>query len=122
MSHSMILLKLLIDRGPLSYNQLVETTGLTLKQVHEAMHSLRVRKAIEAVDRPFKVTDVGRVVSQKNAARTKRAVAKAAQPDQPKRPRGRPRTKPPTPSRQDAMVASSIASRPELQAAWGAMA
>jgi len=118
----MILLKLLIDRGPLSYNQLVETTGMTLKQVHEAMHSLRVRKAIEAVDRPFKVTDAGRVVSQKNAARTKRATAKAALADQPKRPRGRPRTRPLVPSRQDAMVADAVASRPELQAAWGAMA
>jgi predicted ArsR family transcriptional regulator len=122
MSHSMTLLKMLIERGPLSYNQLAEASGLTAKQVRAAMHSLRVRNATEAVDRPYQVTDAGRVVSQKNEARTKRAVAKAAQPDQPKRPRGRPRKNPPKPSRRDVMVAGAIASRPELQAAWGQMA
>lgn len=122
MSHSMTLLKLLIERGPLSYNQLAEASGLSAKQVRAAMHSLRVRNATEAVDRPYKVTEVGCVVSRNNEARTKRAAEKAALPVQPKRPRGRPRTKPPKPSRRDVMVAGAIASIPALQAAWGAMA
>ena len=129
MSHSMILLKLLIERGPLSANQMVEATGLSVKQVTDALHSLRVRKAMQMGERPYQATDAGRDLVWNREARAQRLVAKAKQP---KRPVGRPKKKVAdmpvvrrfivAPAHADSIVAGAVQSQPALQAAWGVLA
>jgi len=130
MTHAMTLMKLLIDRGPLSAVQMVEASGLSLTQVRKAMQALRVRKAMLGMDRPYQITDEGRELARARERRTKRLAAKAAQP---KRPMGRPRKAEPVveipdmpvvqrfiaaPVHADSVVAGAVRSRPALQAAW----
>jgi hypothetical protein len=130
MSHSLILLKLLIKSGPLSANQMVEATGLSIDQVYDAMNALRVRKAMQAMDRPYQVTDYGRDLAWNREARIQRLAAKAAIP---KRPIGRPKKKTKVeipdmpvvrrfiaaPEQADSIVSTAVDGRPALQAAWG---
>jgi hypothetical protein len=130
--HSMILLKLLLERGPLSATQLAEASGLSRKQVTDAVHSLRVRQAMQTGERPYLITDVGRGLAWNREARVQRHAEKAAQP---KRPVGRPKKKTmlipdmpvvrriiAAPAVADSIVAGAVQSRPALQAVWGAMA
>jgi hypothetical protein len=130
--HSMILLKLLLERGPLSATQLAEASGLSRKQVTDAVHSLRVRQAMETGERPYLITDVGRGLAWNREARTKRIAEKAARP---KRAMGRPKKKAVSkipdmpvvrrivaaPAAADSIVSTAVQSRPALQDAWGAM-
>jgi hypothetical protein len=127
--HSMILLKLLLERGPLSATQLAEASGLSRKQVTDAVHSLRVRQAMETGERPYLITDTGRDLAWNREARTKRIAERAARP---KRTVGRPKkevvSKIPdmpvvrrivaAPAVSDSIVAGAVQSRPALQAAW----
>jgi hypothetical protein len=134
MSHSLTLLKLLIVRGPLTANQMVQATGLSIKQVHDAMQSLRTRGAMESLDRPYQVTATGRKLAGSREARIQRRAAKDAIP---KRPVGRPVEKKKkveipempvvrrfiaAPEHADSIVSTAVESRPALQSAWGAPA
>lgn len=128
MSHGLILMKLLIERGPLTANQMVDATGWTAKQVYDAMHSLSVRKAMEGLDRPYQITPVGRELAWNREHRAKRLAEKAAKP---KIGRGRPKKKVAIPDMpvvrrivaapavSDSIVSTAVQSRPALQAAWG---
>jgi hypothetical protein len=130
--HSMILLKLLLERGPLSATQLAEASGLSRKQVTDAVHSLRVRDAMQMGERPYLITDVGRGLAWNREARVQRIAERAARP---KRTVGRPKkevvSKIPdmpvvrrivaAPAAADSIVAGAIASAPALHAVWGAM-
>ena len=131
--HSMILLKLLLERGPLSATQLAEASGLSRKQVTDAVHSLRVRQAMETGERPYLITDTGRDLAWNREARVQRIAERAARP---KRTVGRPKkavvSKIPdmpvvrrivaAPAVSDSIVSTAVQSRPAIQAVWGQMA
>lgn len=128
--HSMILLKLLLERGPLSATQLAEASGLSRKQVTDAVHSLRVRNAMQMGERPYLITDVGRGLAWNREARVQRIAEKAARPKRAVRPKQEVVSKIPdmpvvrrivaAPAAADSIVAGAVQSRPALQAAWGA--
>lgn len=118
MTHAMTLMQLLIKRGPLSANQMVKATGMTLTQVRKAMHSLRVRGALQGMDRPYRITPVGRSLAVEREARAKRLAGKTAQP---KQPIGRPKKKFDS-VMADSFVRRAVRKQPALQAAWGVMA
>lgn len=125
MSHAMDLLKLLHERGSLSASQLVEATGLSRRQVTDALHSLRVRKAMQAGDRPYEITAVGRDLAEKREARAHRRAEKTARPKLPRGPKPRP-----TPDRlvdrrfvsaAEETIAQARAMRSPLEMAWGSV-
>lgn len=131
-SNSMTILKLLLERGAQSATQLVEASGLSRKQVIDALHCLRVRNAMQMLDRPYEITDAGRDLAWNREARAIRLAEKAARP---KRPMGRPKKKKveipdmpevrrvvSAPSVADSIVSTAVQSRPAIQAVWGAMA
>lgn len=133
MSHAMTLLKLLHERGSLSASQLVEATGLSRRQVTDALHSLRVRKAMQTGDRPYEITAVGRDLAEKREARADRRAEKTARPKLPRGPKPKPTpTRPPIPDmqvirrivsapvRHDPAIIDITQRQPALQAVWGA--
>lgn len=131
MSHTMTLLKLLIDRGPLSANQMAEASGLEIRQVYTAMNTLRKFKALQAVDTPYQITDTGRNWAWNREARAARIAAKAARP---RRDMGRPakelaipdmpviRRIVAAPAQSDMVVIGAVGRRSALESAWGVMA
>lgn len=138
MSHAMNLLKLLHERGPLSAAQLAEASGLSRKQVLDALHSLRTRKAMQMGDRPYQITAAGCDLAEKREARAKRQAEKEERPKPPRPPKPPMPLKSKAPKAQitdmpiirrivaasvqsDSIVHAAVQSRPALQSAWGAM-
>jgi hypothetical protein len=83
MSQALVLLNMLAESGPLTVRQMAQRAGYTIAQTHDALQSLRKRKAASAMDTPYQMTKEGAEWLQSHTARLarlekQRAEAKAA--------------------------------------------
>ncbi|MDQ0571500.1 hypothetical protein QFZ42_003334 [Variovorax paradoxus] len=83
MSQALALLNMLAEGVPLTVNQMAERTGCTVAQTHDALQSLRKRKAVGAMDTPYQMTKEGAEWLRSHTARLvrlekQRVEAKAA--------------------------------------------
>lgn len=87
MSHSLILLEILIDGRPRSAVELSELSGLSIQQVLKGMQMLRKRKSMRALSVPYQITEAGRDWLAERQERETRMTEKVKPPP---KPRGRP--------------------------------
>lgn len=152
MSQTLVILNMLAEGVPLTVRQMAERAGYTITQTHDALQSLRKRKAVGAMDTPYQMTKEGAEWLQKRTKRNtrletkrialseeerqaralatrKRSIAAKHQRRLEKRAalakadtRDFVHRQVDAPVVADSIVSTAVQSRPALQAAWGAMA
>lgn len=85
MSHSLILLRLLAAGKPLTVADMSMLSGLTMRQVMDAMAVLRKTKSMRALDLPYQITATGLSWLHVREARAVKLPRPTKKPKEPKR-------------------------------------